>query len=341
MIRLQTSLPVCSVFLALVFVLGNWSSAEEVHIYLFGGQSNGTGRGDAVEIPNASPLGQVQTDVRFWYRKTETNATNNVLPENEIIDLAPGAGHGTVGEVAPVEFGPELGIGRALADGLPGQNVMIIKGTHAGSNLFYGWSAGGPRYECFQQTVGGAIDAIVANGDTPVMKGMFWVQGESDSTDLGRAMDYADNLADLVARVRMEFLNGQDAPFVLSQLSDNQFDPLGDGQIFVREGQAAVAAADAKVKMIVTDDDFLFTTRTDIVHFDANGLINLGTRMGQAMVELETLGDVNCDGIINLLDIEPFINLLATAQYSAKADLNQDGVVSLLDAGPFVELLTN
>lgn len=52
------------------------------------------------------------------------------------------------------------------------------------------------------------------------------------------------------------------------------------------------------------------------------------------------LGDVNLDGIVNLLDVSPFINLLTVGQFQAEADINGDGVVDLLDVAPFVELLT-
>jgi hypothetical protein len=51
------------------------------------------------------------------------------------------------------------------------------------------------------------------------------------------------------------------------------------------------------------------------------------------------VGDVNCDGLVNLLDIEPFIALVSNGQFEFKADINQDGVVNLLDVEPFVALL--
>ncbi len=53
----------------------------------------------------------------------------------------------------------------------------------------------------------------------------------------------------------------------------------------------------------------------------------------------ELLGDVNCDGVVSLLDVDPFVELLTTGGFSAKADINGDGVVSLLDVDPFVALL--
>ena len=51
-------------------------------------------------------------------------------------------------------------------------------------------------------------------------------------------------------------------------------------------------------------------------------------------------GDVNCDGMINLLDIEPFVDLLSTGGFDPKADINQDGFVNLLDIEGFVALLS-
>ena len=52
------------------------------------------------------------------------------------------------------------------------------------------------------------------------------------------------------------------------------------------------------------------------------------------------LGDVNHDCVVNLLDVEPFVDLLSTGQFQVEADLNQDGSVNLLDVQPFVDVLS-
>ena len=53
------------------------------------------------------------------------------------------------------------------------------------------------------------------------------------------------------------------------------------------------------------------------------------------------IGDVNCDGVVDLLDVAPFVDALTSGLFDPKADINQYGMVDLLDVGPFVELLSS
>lgn len=52
------------------------------------------------------------------------------------------------------------------------------------------------------------------------------------------------------------------------------------------------------------------------------------------------LGDVNCDGEVNLLDTAPFVDAISSGQYNPKADINCDNAVDLIDVVPFVNLLS-
>ena len=54
-----------------------------------------------------------------------------------------------------------------------------------------------------------------------------------------------------------------------------------------------------------------------------------------------TPGDVNEDGEVNLLDVDPFVVCLSGGNFHAAADVNGDDVVNLLDVGPFISLLSN
>ena len=53
----------------------------------------------------------------------------------------------------------------------------------------------------------------------------------------------------------------------------------------------------------------------------------------------ELKGDVNLDGVVNFLDIAPFILVLQTGTFQAEADVNSDAVVNFLDIAPFISIL--
>ena len=50
-------------------------------------------------------------------------------------------------------------------------------------------------------------------------------------------------------------------------------------------------------------------------------------------------GDVNLDGVVNLLDVGPFVDILSAGGFQLQADINDDGVVNLLDVQPFIDIL--
>ena len=81
---------------------------------------------------------------------------------------------------------------------------------------------------------------------------------------------------------------------------------------FTWEGQSAMGAAGA-----ITVDNFSVSNNLSVV-----------------------LGDVNQDGVVDFLDIRPFISLLTTGTFLAEGDIDGNGVVNFLDIGPFIGLLS-
>ena len=52
-------------------------------------------------------------------------------------------------------------------------------------------------------------------------------------------------------------------------------------------------------------------------------------------------GDINEDGMVNLLDVGPFVDLLSGGGgFVCQGDLNGDGSINLLDVGPFIDALS-
>jgi hypothetical protein len=54
------------------------------------------------------------------------------------------------------------------------------------------------------------------------------------------------------------------------------------------------------------------------------------------VISVPVLGDVNRDGTVNGLDVDPFVDVLLNGPFQAEADMNEDGDVNGLDVDPFV-----
>ena len=53
------------------------------------------------------------------------------------------------------------------------------------------------------------------------------------------------------------------------------------------------------------------------------------------------LGDCNQNGVVNFLDIAPFIDFLTSGVYLAQADCNQDGEITFIDIASFIVILSS
>ena len=71
------------------------------------------------------------------------------------------------------------------------------------------------------------------------------------------------------------------------------------------------------------------------------GLVTQGAYSNLTLTQMASglLCDVNMDGMVNFLDISPFISALADPAFNPEADCNEDGVDSFLDIAPFIMIL--
>ena len=80
-------------------------------------------------------------------------------------------------------------------------------------------------------------------------------------------------------------------------------------------------------------------------NLEANGNVSTSwTAVLPTPGSLETeflLGDANLDGVVNFLDIGPFVTVIQTGLFLDQADVNRDGEINFLDIGPFVSILTS
>ena len=153
--------------------------------------------------------------------------------------------------------------------------------------------------------------------------------------------------------------NIDDDPLFVDELGADGIVGTGDEDLALATGSPAIDAGDnTVVPMDVADIDgdndiaeLLPLDLIDNLRFADDPLtvdsgIGNGPIVDIGAIEFQNstgvlLGDVNLDGNVNLLDVEPFVDRLLTGTFQAEADTNQDGAVNLLDVDPFIEILSN
>ena len=74
--------------------------------------------------------------------------------------------------------------------------------------------------------------------------------------------------------------------------------------------------------------------------FDPNGF--LSTNKAWIYKKINSLnGDLNNDGMINILDVVQLVNIILLNEYNNSVDMNQDGIVNILDIVQLVNIILN
>ena len=130
----------------------------------------------------------------------------------------------------------------------------------------------------------------------------------------------------------MAFSGGQGTGIITANtgpvLFDQLYDPTNDAFLF--------GCFEFRVSSLGVTDIALSEGQKGIVH---DGAVINPTFGSLVVTGNGTIGDIDGDGAINLLDVQPFIDLIANGGYSDAADTNRDGCVNLLDVNSFVEIL--
>ena len=235
---------------------GPGDCAPEARVFVLAGQSNMAGL-YAFEELLPPGLAAPQADVALWDGGASAPGWK---------PLAPGSG---------VDFGPELSLGRALADASPEDQVFLIKYAQGSTALHDDWAPpAGPEWLGLQATVASALGELTQAGIPFELGGMFWMQGEGDAVD-GMGAAYEANLRAFVDQVRLD-LASPDLPFVLGRILEGWGDPFNDQA--VRAAQVAVGTTTPWATWVDTDDLSALGG-----HYDADGQVHLGERFAEAL----------------------------------------------------------
>ena len=144
-------------------------------VYLIMGQSNASGVSPHSFLKDSNP------DIYTKYVEGNSKVlisydTDNRIEKNFVTTKF---GYGNTDEF----FGPEIGIAETISQ--TEESSYIIKATFSGSCLMtqYVDKNGGKHelYNRFIDFIKGQLNALTSSGKNPRVKGVFWMQGESDS----------------------------------------------------------------------------------------------------------------------------------------------------------------
>lgn len=266
-------------------------------VFLFAGQSNMEGRADGAQLSeeDRQRLHKISNRIQFYYNHQPVTPLQLTTPKNYIkrkFDLNE-------------SFGPELFFGIELAEKYPDEEFIFIKRSKGGTSLYGCWNPDWTEekaklvneldqpqlYSDFVNYVKSVLGGY--GPDDYEIKGMLWVQGETDSAvkKWGEepARTYGKNLRKLIKRTRAE-LGCPQMPFVMFQ--------VGGGKVV--DGMQETAENDRNVYLIPQSkdresDDFYERNPPPIGHYTANSMKKIGVGFFKVFDDILNEQNKNCN----------------------------------------------
>lgn len=247
-------------------------SSPQVSVYILMGQSNAVGIGKSSEA--SSDANSIFGSV--WPFKIWINDASSWAPGSTLLTSQLGY------------FGPELYLASGLYQG--GENDFYIFKYAVGATTLAGnWKArgGGGLYDKAIASYQKARSAICKTGKLPVIKGMFWMQGESDAADPTMTQNYATNLRTLISQVRTDLISGK-VPFIIGLINSKSGVWAYANQL--RGQQASAAKNSTNVYTIETNDLPIYPSACTAspecnAHYNTQGQKGLGIRFYEKYIE--------------------------------------------------------
>ncbi len=251
---------------------------KQIHIILIGGQSNAVGCTDKHTLDEADRSGVYENVKLYQEGNFVPTTTGFILPDI----------HWGLGNYSE-QMGIEYGIGAEL--NAQETTVGLIRCAHGGTDLVHYWATEfdtiptnvEERGFCYYEFIGAVANGLRAYRDAgykPIVKGMVWMQGESDANKTeAQALSYEDNLRKLFTKMRTA-LNMPDLKIIVGGISTEP--PLAPYSDIVREKQRHYCE---------TDENALYIDNTDLPigddgwHYNGNEDFQLGKRFGKAIKE--------------------------------------------------------
>lgn len=238
-----------------------------IDLFILAGQSNAQGwRGDAEFYPSDS--NNLDSQILLNYTFIGESSSNGWITMQPQLGLFP-LGH----------FGPEVIFSRKIKQ--YGYNPAIFKFCKGGSSLYGDWKKFGENgYTDYMfDSLSVSINDLSLQGYKVNIKGLIWVQGESDANSYKNAIAYQNNLLNFINDFRNHFKQTYEIPIILGV--DEQHPAV------IEFPQVLIAQQN-----IAEDDDFIkFTSmygfpKSDSTHLTPEGLIRYGDYLHESFILL-------------------------------------------------------
>jgi len=191
------------------------------------------------------------------------------------------------------QMGIEYGISYVLNKEFPKTTIGLIRYAYGGTTLYNHWKTDyvgepegsedyGTCYYHFKKTIINGIEAYKRAGYNPTIRGMVWMQGETDAVDKKKAACYKENLEILLKEFR-EFLRIPDLKIIVGEIATQA--PSAPYSNEVRRIQREVCGENINNIFMSTKG---IKIGHDTYHFDGNEDFILGKRFGKQVVKLLT-----------------------------------------------------
>ncbi len=241
-------------------------------VFILAGQSNMEGGGKISELPEENLL--ISNQVLFY------NTDQFISPFKK------------------KKFGPEIRFAQILSDEYPDKTIILCKVAKTGANLYWDWNVAnvnedqnsrpdGVLFVKLIQSISRLRSQLQSVGLSARFAAMFWMQGESDSSNESMAGSYGINLHRFIKKIREE-TGAPGLPFIIGQISSgiqksDKYKKLHNFNKDIREHQVEICRNNKKVFMISTD---ALSLEEDFLHFDTQGQLELGKMFAEKYLEI-------------------------------------------------------
>lgn len=291
-------------------------SRPEIDVWLIAGQSNAVGFGsDGLSLSYLEDKRYTEgfENVLFWGKYESTYNPEDFVPVT--------VGLGKQSATSKVTVGAEIGIAAALADS--GRMNAVIKRA-VGASYLYPTTNGsvaaehgtwtppsylekysidtsenkiGDIYTSFIDTAREGIEMLIEDGYTPVLRGIWWMQGEAESPYEIYANAYTELLTALISDMREDLseISGTDCsnlPFVMGKITRNPNYETYDYIDTVNASQVSVTSSVGNTHIVDTSG----LAQLDGWHYSADSQHYIGTQFVDKVISSMGKYSVNMSG---------------------------------------------